>query len=316
VRAVVADASSHAARVVERPVPEPADDEILVAVRASSVVGADADMLAETGDGGDGDGSPVLGRDFAGVVVRSGPGVLQLREGDEVFGCLAAKRPDGAGSWADYLVVADTATVGLRPSALGHLPAAALPSDGCLALTVIEAVALRPSDRVLVVGASGGPGGYAVQLAARRSAEVIACAEAGDGARVRGLGASLVLTGGLEELVEGVLARHRDGVDCLIDVASDGTRFARLTNLVRAGGRAVTTRELGRGVPFGTGVIVGGVDSADGPGLLARLARLADLGQLRSMVHDVYGLEQAGMALSAFSAGSPGKIALLLVDGE
>ncbi len=316
-RAIVVQHEQRAAELLELPTPEPASGQLLVAVRASSVNGSDLERLA-CGHPPDGEHAEpvVLGRDFAGVVAACGELARGYREGDEVFGCLPPRRPAADGAWADFVLVAADGGVAHKPGSLGYLPAAVLPAAGGLALSTVDAVALHGGDRVLVVGASGGAGGYVVQLAAGCGAEVIASSNEHDERRLRSLGAASVVPDTREGAIEGTLAAHPSGVDCLIDLASAASDFAALSNLVRPGGRAVTTRGLARGAAFGAGVIVGEIMEVADALVMAQLSRLADLGRLRSTIAGVYSLEQAGEALDTFASGVPGKISLLLTDED
>src|SRR5262249_41519103 len=151
-------------------------------------------------------------RDFAGVVERVGPGVTRFREGDDVLGWItSAVLRDG--TWAEYAVVPESGSVARRPGELDENQAACLPLAALCALAAVDAVEPRPGSRVLVVGASGGVGGFAVQLAARAGANVIATARPGDEERLRAFGATGVVGDDLAGVAE---------IDGLIDLVSSG----------------------------------------------------------------------------------------------
>jgi len=103
---------------------------------------------------------------------------------------------------------------------------------------------LEPLDgkTVLIVGAGGGVGSFATQFAANAGARVIANVRATAAERMRGYGASETIDHTAVSLPDAVRAAHPDGIDALIDVASDPAGFAVVASLVRAGGTAVTTK--------------------------------------------------------------------------
>src|SRR5689334_23291471 len=113
----------------------------------------------------------VLGRDAAGVVAAVGPGVTRIRVGDGVVGPVPLAPPIQAGTLAEYALMPAEA-VAVKPAGLDFVSAAALPF--ALATAAVDAVRPRPGQTVLVNGASGGVGSYAIQLAAARGTEVVA----------------------------------------------------------------------------------------------------------------------------------------------
>src|SRR4051795_8579050 len=153
--------------------PEPADNEVLVRVHASSANPVDnsiaAGMLANMGVEYE---YPVtLGRDYAGVVEQVGPDVTDYAPGDEVFGFLVHANPTARdGSWTERMTVSADASIARRPPTVDVAAAGAAPLAAITALTAIDALDLSQGDAVLVVGATGGVGGFAVQLAAHAGA--------------------------------------------------------------------------------------------------------------------------------------------------
>src|SRR5260370_23788463 len=109
--------------------------------------------------------------DLSGTVDMVGPGVEDFKIGDRVFGVTG--RMIGQGPLAE-LTVASSTTIAKRPAAIQDTEAAAMPLVGASALMSVEATDVKPGDVVLVVGASGGIGGYAVPLAAIRGTHVVA----------------------------------------------------------------------------------------------------------------------------------------------
>ncbi|MGZ4110691.1 MAG: NAD(P)-dependent alcohol dehydrogenase, partial [Actinomycetota bacterium] len=162
-------------RDVDRPMP--ADGEVLVRVVAASVNRADLDGLgpkpgfARAFLGVRAPKNPRLGLDVAGVVESVGVGVTRLRPGDRVFGDLFAY---GQGTFAEY-VCASEAAFSSMPEGLSFEDAATLPHSAILAVQGLrrrDGRTPRPGDRVLIDGASGNVGPFAVQIAKSMGAEV------------------------------------------------------------------------------------------------------------------------------------------------
>lgn len=315
-RAIALDDPLSGPRLRELPIPAPKATEILVNVRASSVNSIDraiatGGLLASL----DHEFPVVLGHDFAGVVDRIGSGTTLFSEGDEVFGFVTRPRLDaGSGSWADYIVVPEDCFVARKPATLGFVQSGALPLAGVAALMAVDAVDLQPGDTILVVGATGVVGGYAVELAAARGATVMATATARDAARLIKLGARETIDYTAGDIAAGVRARVHS-LNALIDTVSDAEQFGSLAALLEPGGHAATTLGVADAVQ-GADVQSTNVVASPDPELLARLARCADSGRLRLRIENVYPLEAADQALEEFAGGTHGKITLLLANGQ
>jgi NADPH:quinone reductase-like Zn-dependent oxidoreductase len=134
----------------------------------------------------------VLGRDSAGVVEAVGEDVDHVQVGDEVFGHVLLAPPIQAGTLGEYALL-PAARVATKPAKLDFVSAAALPLSGTAASTAVDAIDPQPGQTVLVNGASGGVGSYAVQLLAARGVTVVATGTADDTDRLRSLGASTVI---------------------------------------------------------------------------------------------------------------------------
>lgn len=182
-------------RIEDRARPEPGPGEILVKVAFGSVTTADwrlraaafPGILAIPGRlmfGLRGPRSGVLGSEFAGEVAALGAGVQGFEVGQAVFGFVML------GAHAEYLVVKAEGAVLPLPEGLSLADAAALPFGGLSALVFLRDFAkVRPGQKVLVVGASGGVGAYAVQIARAMGASVTGVASGENEGFVRGLGA-------------------------------------------------------------------------------------------------------------------------------
>ncbi|MFL5828766.1 MAG: alcohol dehydrogenase catalytic domain-containing protein, partial [Solirubrobacteraceae bacterium] len=157
------------------PVPAPCADEILIRVQASSVNPVDNAIANGMFKGIFEHEFPItLGRDYAGTVEHAGADVDRLSNTDEVFGFIPPARPvvrDGA--WSELVVVPES-LVAHRPGNVDLATAGAAPLAASTAMTAVDALALSPEDTVLIMGATGGVGSFAVQLAAAAGATVIA----------------------------------------------------------------------------------------------------------------------------------------------
>ncbi|QKS13541.1 NADP-dependent oxidoreductase [Curtobacterium sp. Csp1] len=221
-------------RIEDVPVPQPAAGEVRVQVAASAYNAADNGMR-----GGFLPIPVVLphvpGYDVSGTVDALGDGVTGLTVGDAVVGFLPMERDGGA---AEYVVAPAEALVP-APTSIPLVDAAALPS---VALTAWQALVddghVTAGQRLLVVGAGGVVGKYAVRLAKRLGAHVVATASPRSGAAVRAAGADQVVDHTTTDLHDAV----DRPVDVLLNLAPiDPQDFAALVALVRDGGTVVST---------------------------------------------------------------------------
>lgn len=293
------------------PVPHPKAGEVLIRVRSSSVNGFDLAVLS----GMFKDILPhrfpvVVGKDFAGTIEAVGDEVTRLARGDAVFGVVM--RPTlGEGTFADYVVTGDGFGLARVPEGLDYTQAGALGLAATAAVNAVDAVALTPGEYVLIAGATGGVGAYAIQLAAARGAHVIATARPGPEAEfVRELGATSVVdyTADLAAQVGAIAAA---GAPAALHLAGDGDRVAEL---VAPGGRLAST--LGYGPDQATGrdrdILATAVTASPDTGTLDWLAAEAASGRLRIPISRTYSLAEAPQALAEFSGGTTGKLAVLI----
>ena len=175
--------------------PTPKETEVLVSVRAASLNAADwhllrADpFLARMYTGWFKPKFPILGADIAGVVESVGTAVTQFKPGDEVFGDLSSSH---FGGFAEY-ATAEENTLVLKPKNLTFEQAAAVPLASVTALLALRTGAIVAGDRVLINGASGGVGTFALQLAKSFGAVVTAVCSSSKVEMVRSLGADFVV---------------------------------------------------------------------------------------------------------------------------
>lgn len=297
--------------------PEPADDEVLVRVRATSV--NIAEWYAVTGRpwiarptmGFRRPKDIRIGVDYAGVVEAVGEDVTEFRPGDEVFG-------GRSGAYAEYVAAKVDRAIVKKPEGVTFEQAGAV---GTAAITALQGLrdkgGLQPGQRVLINGASGGVGTYAVQIAKALGAEVTAVCSAPNVEIARSLGADLVIDYGVEDLT-----RRSERYDLVLDIA--GTRsFDVLRRVLK---------------PDATVVVVGGPRASRFLGPIGHLAgsRLRSLrgsqratfflakfnkadmetlrdflkeGKLTSVIDSTYPLDEIGIALRHMGEGHPrGKI--------
>ncbi|MFD0432773.1 NAD(P)-dependent alcohol dehydrogenase [Streptomyces chartreusis] len=213
-------------RDVDRPVPTA--DEVLVRVHAASVNAYDWHLMhgdpviGRTMMGFRRPKAPVRGRDFAGVVEAVGSGIPGLKPGDEVYG-------EADGAFAEF-VCARADEVGPKPANLTFEQAAAIPLAGNTALIGLRDVArVQPGQTLLVNGASGGVGTFAVQLGKAYGAEVTAVCSTRNVDMVRSLGADRIIDYTQEDFTRGE-ARY----DVVLDLVGNHSlgEFRRVLNTV------------------------------------------------------------------------------------
>ncbi len=288
------------------PQPTPAGNELLVRVHASSANPVDnsiaAGMLA--GMGLEHDYPVTLGRDYAGVVEQVGDRVSGHAVGDEVFGFLLHANPAvHDGSWADYVVVTEELSIAPAPDGVDMGAAGASPLAGITAVTAVDALDLSEGDVVLIAGATGGVGSFAVQLASRAGATVVAPALAEDEEYLRGLGVSEVLPRE-RDVVAAVRERYPDGVDALLDLVN--YQPGAYEGALKEGARvASSTGAAGEG-PGRTDVMAQPTREN-----LERVSELLATGDLKVPVQDTYELDRAPEALQALgTTHTQGKLAI------
>ncbi|MFF4690912.1 NADP-dependent oxidoreductase [Streptomyces sp. NPDC001307] len=265
-------------------VPEPGARQVRIKVAASALNPVDAAVRAGVFGGA---GKTLgLGWDVAGTVDAVG-GPASWEAGDPVV-ALVPGVADPLGAHAEYVVV-DAGAVAVAPASVDAAHAGTLPLNGLTALQALDLLDLAPGDRLLVTGAAGAVGGFAVQLAAHRGIEVTGHARAEDEELVRSLGAARFTAGGAEA----------GSVDAVLDAAVLG---APALAWVRDGGAFVAVRdgalpEAERGVRRENVWV-----RADGA-QLGELVRLVDEGLLTLRVARTYALEEVAKAHARLAEG-------------
>jgi NADPH:quinone reductase-like Zn-dependent oxidoreductase len=299
--------------------PEIGDKEVLVRVHAAGLdrgtwhLMTGKPYLLRLAFGLRGPRNPVPGRDVAGTIEAVGPAVSRFSVGDEVYGV-------APGSFAEYAVTPED-KLARKPAGISFEEAAVVPVSGQTALTALTTGRIEAGQHVLVIGASGGVGSYAVQLAKAFGAEVTGVASTPKLDLVRALGADHVIDYLHDDFAE-TGARY----DLIIDIAGRPS-LSRLR-------RALT--------PTGTAVITGG---EDGGGLsggmnrqfralilslfvrqrltffvnkergsdLERLTALIEAGKVTPSIDQTYPLDQVPDAMRHLEAGKArGKVAITI----
>jgi NADPH:quinone reductase-like Zn-dependent oxidoreductase len=273
-------------------IPSPGPGEALVHVHAAAITRDELDWPA--------DRLPAIpSYELSGVVAATAPDVADLPVGDPVY-ALADFERDGAA--AEYAVLA-AELLAPKPQSLDHVESAAVP---LAALTAWQGLfdhgTLAPGERVLVHGAAGGVGSFAVQLARNRGAHVIGTASPSGVETVRELGA--------DEVVDNSKARFEtavEPVDLVFDTVG-GELLERSPAILSEGGRLVTVAEE----PSGDGIYFIVEPNRE---QLVEIGRLADAGKLRSLVDSVFPLSEARRAFErSMQPGKRGKVVLLVAD--
>jgi NADPH:quinone reductase-like Zn-dependent oxidoreductase len=281
------------------PVPSPSTGEVLVRVHAAGVGPWDA--LVREGTGGVAVKPPlVLGSDISGIVERVGSKVTHVMPGDEVFG---VTNDTFTGAYAEH-AVAKAECIDRKPTRLSHVEAASVPVIGTTAWVMLfEHAKVAAGRRVLVLGAAGNVGAYAVQLATRAGAEVLGVGHADALAAIRALGASHAIDA----------HEPPPAADVVIDTVG-GEMLARSLDVVVPGGIVVSSvqppdaaRAKARGVRAAFFIVTVRRN------VLHSLAERIDAGQLTTKVGEVLPLSKAREAhemLAGKRGHARGKIVL------
>ncbi len=289
------------------PRPSPGEGEVLLRVKAAGVGPWDA--IVRSGRSVVPQPLPLtLGSDVAGLIEQVGPGVSQFRAGDAVFGATNARF---TGGYAEYAVASATKLAKMPPR-LGFVEAASVPVVACTAWQmVVDHGNVDSTKRVLVHGAAGNVGAYAVQLARRTAREVVATALSHDVAHVHALGADRVIDVQRSRFEEGLTE-----IDVVLDTIGGDTQD-RSFAVLRPGGvlvSVVAPPDQENAARHGVRALFFLVEVSSHR--LEQIAALIEAGELTTNVGDVLPLAAARIAHEML-AGKPhkrGKI-VLTVDG-
>jgi NADPH:quinone reductase-like Zn-dependent oxidoreductase len=293
--------------------PVPADHELLIRVHESSVNPLDWHLmrgepyLVRSQSGWDAPTDILMGTDFAGTVEAVGRLVTRFKPGDEIFGT-------GNGAFGQYIRSRDDAALALRPADVSVEEAAALPVAGVTALQALrDKGQLRPGQKVLINGAGGGVGTFAVQIAKALGADVTAVTNTANLDLVHSIGADHVIDYTREDFT-------RSGVhyDLIVDLSGTQSlgqyrRAMAPTGIYVLAGNTDKGRWLGPMMGFGVmmveskfvsqklEMIMSHVAAVD----LATLANLAHEGKIKPVIDRRYSLDQVADAIRYLRLAMP-----------
>ena len=289
---------------IDRPVPGPG--EVLVRVHAAGVdpsiwhlTSGQPYLIRLLGFGLRRPKRPVPGLDLAGTIEEVGPGVTDFRLGDEVFGT-------ADGSFAEYAVVKASRVVP-KPNNLPFDQAAAVPVSACTAMKGLQTV--HSGQRLLIIGAGGGVGTYAVQLAKARGAHVTGVCSTAKTELVRELGADAVV----DYKRESITGRY----DVILDIAGDRPLSQLRQHLTPKGTLVIVGGEGGGKIvgsvartlraallsPFVGQQLKGLMATAENPADLLELKRLIEDGAVTPVLDRTFPLSDAVAAIAYVQAG-------------
>ncbi len=300
--------------------PTPTDEQVLIKVEASSLNIYDHHMISGTPAmvraiaGLRSPKNPIPGADVAGTVVAVGNDITQWQVGDEVFGDI------GAGAFAEYAVAKEKA-IARKPEGVSFTEAAAVPMAALTALQGLRDIAgLQPGQKVIINGASGGVGTFAVQIAKALGAEVTAVCSTHKVETARSMGADKVIDYTAEDYTQ----TERD-FDVLFD--NVGNRpWSATSKVLRPGGINVSITGPKHGVMgpmremmfrkaqsmFGDkrmASFTAHIDQAD----LEDLGGWLTSGDIAPVIEETYTLEDVGTALRYLTEGhAHGKLVITI----
>jgi NADPH:quinone reductase-like Zn-dependent oxidoreductase len=290
--------------------PVPADDEVLIRVAAVAVSMGDVFVMRgepRIGRLAFGVGRPrqaVIGRDVAGEVAAVGAAVTRYRVGDAVYA------ESDQGGFAELVAVPER-FVATRPASVDAVHAAAVVVSGTTALQGLRLVELGPGSHLLVNGASGGVGGFAVQLAKAMGAEVTGVCRASKADHVRAIGADHVIDHETRDFTA-----DEGRYDVVFDLVADHPLGRVRRSLTRRGTLILSSGKGGRVLgPLGRMAAASITSPFVSQHLrtlaarrsgddLAELARRIDAGDVRPVVDEVFPLERAAEAVARLESGA------------
>ncbi|MBC7810030.1 MAG: NAD(P)-dependent alcohol dehydrogenase [Burkholderiales bacterium] len=302
----------------EVPTPSPKDNEVLIRIRANSVNIGDIWardfgsitprkfsmpilfwLPARLTFGFNKPKKQILGNEFAGEVTEVGKDVRRFKVGDPVFGY----RGMNMGANAEYLCMPADGLVAHKPANMSYEEAATVPGGAMTALNLLRKVDIQRGQKVLINGASGGIGSYALQLAKYYGAEVTGVCSTPGMERVKALGADRVIDYTKEDFT-----KNGETYDLIFDIMGKSS-FARLKNSLKPNGRyllasfkmkqlfqmLVTSRSGGKKV-------ICALSSENLEDLLL-VKELVEAGTIKSIIDRCYPLEQAADAHRYYESG-------------
>ncbi|MBL6449136.1 NADP-dependent oxidoreductase [Fulvivirga sp. 29W222] len=293
--------------VKEQPTPEPGEGELLVKIKASGINPVDAKLA----HGYMKDRLPhefpmILGWDMAGIVEKRGHGARRFSVGDEVYAY--ARRPElnNHGTFADYITIPES-YLAKKPINISFEEAGAIPLAGLTAYqSILEVGKLKLGDTVMILGASGGVGSFAVQLAKYEGAQVIAVASKDNHAYLKELGADHCLDYKDQKIEEVIWDIAPEGVDLVFDAVGGDTTLQG-ARCLKEGGRLVSITHKGDGLP--DHIDFHYVFTEPNSRQLDHIREMVEAGTLKVKITKAYRLDDINDALEQIETGhTTGKI--------
>jgi NADPH:quinone reductase-like Zn-dependent oxidoreductase len=285
--------------VKELPEPVPGPGQVRIKVAAATVNPTDMGFRQGGQRAALGDLQPpfIPGMELA-VVDAAGEGVSEWKQGDRVMAIVIPRRKEG-GAMAGSVVV-PAASVAPVPQDASMEQAATLPMNGLTVRQALDMLALKPGQTLVVTGAAGAVGGYAVELGVLEGLRVIAVASPGDEPMLKKMGAETVMARG-DDVAQRIRAIVPDGVDAVIDAALLGTS---ILPAIRDGGGMAVVRgfqgETERGITIHQVQVS---RYAESQAALAGLGDLVSQGKVTLRVAETFPPERAAEAHEKLAAG-------------
>jgi len=294
-------------RIEEMPVPQIAADELLIKIHAASV--NPVDWMVREGYMKDMHLHKLpltLGQDFSGTVEKIGSSVKGFKIGDKVFG-----RPsmDRDGSYAEYIEVR-ASEVALMPKTVTYDEAAAIPVAGTTAFeTLVNKAKIKKGQRVLILGASGGVGSMAVQIAKSKECYVLGTTSNVNVDFVKRLGANEVIDYTTQDFSKLFM-----DIDVVLDTVG-GTNQEKAFNVLKKGGILVSiVSKPNQETANRFGVRCEYVSVGPNAHILNELRSLIEMGQIKPVIDKVFRLEDVKQAQNYSQSGKArGKIVLEII---
>jgi NADPH2:quinone reductase len=294
--------------------PEPGPGQVRVAIYAAGTNPVDA-QNRQDGSWADVHPPVIPGSDASGVIDKVGPGVTRFAPGDEVF-YMVDFLHNTSGTYVEYHVV-DATLIARKPHSLTHIEAAALPlAAGTAYEMIIRRLALTRGEWVLLFGAAGGVGTFALQMAVSQGTHVIAVARAKYHALLSTLGAMACV----DYTTQDVLTEAQKIAGRKLDAVADfvgGETLARSLTVIRPYGRVASSVGV-RGdldLLLDLNLTLHGILVRPEQRRLEDLDRLVSTGALRPIIDQVLPLEEAAQAHRRLESGhGPGKIVIVVRD--